>query len=314
MFLSTKWTSIYDHSCSKLKLTLLCFRAMPDSETEPVVQAERTVDDSETESDYEAERTVDDSETESYVEALMYYFLPWLFNPNNGICCWVPVEFVDQSGVYQKLVAMSIVMLVWWYSEKGVQAAETRSFFRSPSNFARYPRKLGREDFLKVMLKTPFRPYALGSADKPNSMAKNEESFVFVEYKAFQEVLRKCTNRFPVQELEIKKKAPGRAGQSYAFRQDLSISELGGLEIKDSDRKTIPSSGVPWWKELMTPVVIEMLKLVPFDEVDVKPFDEIAPSVRVSVQEKHQQIRKAKAARNKRKRQRLRQKKQTSSS
>lgn len=273
--------------------------------------------DSETESEYQAKRTLDDSETESEVEAevqqvvdtvkTLYSFLPGLFNFNTGICGWVPVGFVDQSGVSQQLVAMSIPMLVWFYSQQGVEAAETRSFFSSPSNFARYPSKLGRVDFLKVMLKTPFRPYALGSVDKPHSMAKNEECFVFVEYKAFQGVLQKCTDRFPVQKPPVfKKKVPERAGQGYAFRRDLLISELGGLEMRDEDRVKIPSIGVPWWKELMTPVVIEMLKLLPSAEVDVPAFDEIVGSVRSSLEAKHEQRRMAKAARNKRKRQRRR--------
>lgn len=101
--------------------------------------------------------------------------LPRLVDKKTGICGWVPVDFVDQSGVFRELVSMSIPM-IWVYTKQGLDAAEIRSSISSPSNFPRYPGRLRRADFSKVIIKTPFRPYAVGKVDTPNSMLKTRSA------------------------------------------------------------------------------------------------------------------------------------------
>lgn len=117
------------------------------------------------------------------------------------------------------------------------------------------------------MLKTPFRPYAVGKADKPHSMAKNEERFVFTPLEEFKTLLQKCCDRFPVSgNVALRTKSPERAGQTWALRIRSTlisstgpISEIGGMELSKDDKMLVPSMGVSWWKDMFTPSVLKCL-------------------------------------------------------
>lgn len=246
--------------------------------------------------------------------------LPLLFDTSStGICGWVPVGFVDKNEVSQELVVISIPMMIWIYAQQGLDSAEIRSFFSSPSNFLRYPDKLGRADFLKVMLKTPFRPYAVGKENKPYSMAKNEERFVFTPLDEFRAVLKVCTDRFPPSstgKMVYKTKIPERAGQQYALKVRSSISsstgpvpELGGMELSAGEKKLVPSMEVRWWKDLLTPTVMKFLESglgAPSVHVEADSFDDTVKRLASVIQAKLQRKRDAKAARNKRNKERKR--------
>lgn len=226
----------------------------------------------------------------------------------SGICCWVPVGFENEDEVPQELIVISIQMMVWVYTKLGMDAAEVRSFFTSPSNFPRFSDKFQREEFLKIILKTPFRPYAVGRADKPYSMVKNEERFVFTTMKAFRSMLDECHERFPGTEKVVLKKSPERAGQMYAFGAGAPtsspglFSELGGLELTNEDKRLVPAMGVKWWKDLLTPTVLKFVG----SGTEVKTFDDTAEGLVDVLKAKLRQKQKVKAAKNKRSRERKR--------
>ena len=51
-------------------------------------------------------------------------------------------------------------MVAWYLPESIGLVEKVSSLVGSPSNFSRYPVKIKRDDFF--ILKTPFRPYAVG--------------------------------------------------------------------------------------------------------------------------------------------------------
>lgn len=254
------------------------------------------------------------------LESKFYSKLPLLFNPLVGVACYVPVDFVDVSGIVQKLVVISIAMMVWYFTKEvsmGLDEAEVRSFFCSPTNFPRFWTKFDRRDFQSLILKTPFRPYAVGKDSKPNSLTKNEERFVVTPLAEFQTLLERCCERYPILgNVTFKTKWPERAGQKYAFRArdwvDAStgpISELGGLELSKTSKKLVPAMGVEWWKDLMTPSVKQVLEVcgkVPLS-VSFETCEERQASAAQAVLDK---VRRKKISKNKRARENKRQREQ----
>lgn len=234
--------------------------------------------------------------------------LVYLFDNNvSGICCWCPVGFENKDG-FHELIAISMPMMVGFYTKLGLDAAEVRSFFGSPSNFPRFSEKLQREEFLKIITKTPFRPFAVSKAEKPYSMAKNEERFVFTTMNAFQAVIKECLKRFPVHEKVVLKKYPQRAGQMYAFGVGAPATspgyfpELGGMVLTDKDKRLVPAMGVRWWKELLTPTVEKVCGI----DNEAPTFDDTAIGLVGVLKAKERQKQRVKAAKNKRYREKRR--------
>lgn len=193
--------------------------------------------------------------------------IPGLFNMTSGITPWVPVEFQGEDGKEHKLVVFCVPMFVSYFTREsglGIDPNEVKSIIGSPSNFPRY--QIKRVDLPKIILKTPFRPYALGKAENPNSLTKNEERFIFVSWGEFKDFLNK---RSPVSLAVVPMtKFPERVAQRYAFRCRFEgtstgrISELGGLELTKEEKMFVPAMGVQWWKDLLTPIVMECQEIV----------------------------------------------------
>ena len=197
---------------------------------------------------------------------LFWQVLPLLFNGSTGHCAWVPVTYTHSDNTERDVVVVSLPMVEHMccaYFDDVVRNKEEISTILKSG----IPRiildegKMSMKDFLHIMSKTPFRPYAHG-IKKASVTGNNVHRYYIVDSRKWKKLLEDINSHFPdrprklptgfeckkmdlttmTQRWSIVAHSPGNDSTS-------NIPSLAGKVLTMKDREGCPAIGIPWWKE-----------------------------------------------------------------
>jgi len=197
---------------------------------------------------------------------LFWQVLPLLFNGSTGHCAWVPVTYTHSDDTERDVVVVSLPMVEYMccshFDDVVRNKEEIGTILKSG-----IPRiileegKMSMKDFINIISKTPFRPYAHG-IKKASVTGNNVHRYYIVDSVKWKKLLEDISAHFPDRPLklptgfEFKKMDLTTMTQRWSIvahspgnDSTSSIPSLAGKILTLRDREGCPSIGIPWWKE-----------------------------------------------------------------
>lgn len=192
----------------------------------------------------------------------LYPLLPYMFNGERGICGWVPVDFTDDDGTDHSVVVLSVRMTEYIMTETasmGYLKNYIPNFLRSFSRF-NDGRKPSMNEFIRIMIRTPFKCYVLGKNGRTFTFKNNEDNYILMDAEYWKKLMNDIVAFFPDASKTIpvpEKKIPMNAmtqrwslvATSGKDSRTPAISNLMDCRLSFDERMHMPACGVPWWRE-----------------------------------------------------------------
>ena len=196
-----------------------------------------------------------------------WQILPLLFNGSTGHCAWVPVTYTHSTDNNERdVVVVSLPMVehmcFQYYSDVARCKEELGTILKSG-----IPRvvldegKMYMKDFMSIMSKTPFRPYAHG-LDKVRVTGNNVHRYYIVDSGKWKKLMGEIHENFPDRPLKLPLGFEGTkmdlttmshryavVAHSPGNSSTAKIPCLGNKILDLDERKACPAMGIPWWKE-----------------------------------------------------------------
>ena len=210
------------------------------------------------------------STTKAFANADHWRFwqiLPLLFNGSTGHCAWAPVTYTHSTDNKERdVVVVSLPMVehmcFQYYSDVARCKEELGTILKSGiSRVVLDEGKMYMEDFITIMSKTPFRPYAHG-LDKARVTGNNVHRYYIVDSGKWKKLMGEIHENFPDRPLKLPlgfestKMDLTTMSHRYAVvahspgnNSTAQIPCLGNKVLDLEERKACPAMGIPWWKE-----------------------------------------------------------------
>jgi hypothetical protein len=200
-----------------------------------------------------------------------------LFNGATGVIGMCPVGFRDVDNVFHKLVVVSMPIMVWYFkkAKTGVKLTELaiRAFFASGNPLQLAP-EFVYSDFIKIMLRTPFKIRAIGTRGNRNDRA-NRNEFIILDGETARVKLAEAKGMYNLTSTELaletvrRPHSHGHDGQRIAFtlgsknsKNSGKIQIYGNKIFTMDEMARIPAMGIPLTVEMYDlPYVLEFFGL-----------------------------------------------------
>ena len=210
--------------------------------------------------------------------------LPLLFNGESGICGWVPVNFSDSAGIGHSVVVVAVSMIQYIFSQlpyKGHLAAAVGNFLRANLVRFRGGARPSYDDFVEIIMRTPFKCYALGNRGKHFAFRQNDDNYIITEGTYWSDLMKEISDFFPEADTSLSLKnftfPVGSMGQCWSLMATSKdddrtpvIDNLRHTRLNFGERMRMPACGVPWWREAYESGAAQYFGMNIVDGVDLK--------------------------------------------
>lgn len=196
-----------------------------------------------------------------------WQILPLLFNGSTGHCAWIPVTYTHSTDNLERdVVVVSLPMVehmcFQYYSDVARCKEELGTILKSGiSRVVLDEGKMFMVDFMSIMSKTSFRPYAHG-LDKLRVTGNNVHRYYIVESDKWKKLMGDIHEKFPDRPLRLPigfewtKMDLTTMSHRYAViahspgnDSTAPIPCLKKKVLSLEERKACPAMGIPMWKE-----------------------------------------------------------------
>lgn len=183
-----------------------------------------------------------------------------LFSTVTGVCAWAPSVYEGQT-----VVIIYLPFLIWVLENAGyMQDHQVRRFFgtgeSSPHPVFDGLQQCGMVDFNSEEFRNALKTTPFKIPRRERKM--NNQDFAVFAMTGWMQLIR--THNEGDVELDSLDDAKRLFGTNYAFAKNTLHSyksKFGGLTFTEYEQTKVPAMGVPWWKELFSPVVRECFGL-----------------------------------------------------
>ena len=185
----------------------------------------------------------------------LWSVIPLLFDGYTGQCGWTPVTYGEKDLVVISLASIEFMVTTHFTGvvRTKTEVAVALDSIVEPITVGEGP--LPRQDFLNILLRTNYRPYASGLA-RVKISGKNMERFIIVWADDWKRSIRTMRERFPHSVGRMPVGCESHPWNSIVtMTQDYSMSgdKVNFLKPQRSltreEMERCPSTSVTWWRE-----------------------------------------------------------------